>query len=81
MKLIDLDHPAPTLDEVIGFAQGELVILRKSDGSVFAVWQVDDFDVEVELVKNNPEFMAFLSQLSEQRPVISLAGLRKELTE
>ena len=79
MKLIELGQRPPTLDEVIGMASDELVVLRKADGSVFAVSQVEDFDVEVELLKNNPEFMALLKQLSLEEPVISLQDLRKEL--
>ena len=79
MKIIDLGHACPTLDEVMGLAQAELVVLRKPDGSVFALSHVDDFDVEVELLKNNPEFMAFLQQLSQEEATISLQDLRKEL--
>ena len=79
MKLIELGQRPPTLDEVIGMASDALVVLRKGDGSVFAVSQVEDFDVEVELLKNNPEFMALLKQLSLEEPVISLQDLRKEL--
>jgi hypothetical protein len=30
--------------------------LRKPDGSAFAVAQLDDFEVEVELLRNNPDF-------------------------
>ena len=79
MKIIDLGHAHPTLAEVMGLAQAELVVLRKPDGSVFALSHVDDFDVEVELLKNNPEFMAFLQQLSQEEATISLQDLRKEL--
>jgi len=79
MKIIDLGHAHPTLDEVMGLAQAELVVLRRPDGSVFALSHVDDFDVEVELLKNNPEFMAFLQQLSQEEATISLQDLRKEL--
>ena len=79
MKIIDLGHAYPTLDEVMGLAQAELVVLRRPDGSVFALSHVDDFDVEVELLKNNPEFMAFLQQLSQEEATISLQDLRKEL--
>lgn len=39
----------------------------------------DDFDVEIDLLRNNPEFMAFLKQLSEEKGAISLQDLRKEL--
>ncbi len=79
VKIIELEQTHPTLDEVMGLAKDELVVLRKPDGSVFALSQVDDFDVEVELLKNNPEFMAFLKQLSQEKATISLEALRKEL--
>jgi hypothetical protein len=79
MKVIELGHRDTTLDEVIGFAKEELVVLRYPDGSVFALSQVDDFGVEVELLKKNPEFKAFLKQLSQQAATISLESLRQEL--
>ena len=79
MKIIELGHIHPTLDEVIDLAEEELLVLRKPDGSVFALSLVDDFDVEVELLKNNPEFMDFLKQLSQEKATISLQDLREEL--
>lgn len=79
MKVIELGHAYPTLDEVIDLAEKELVVLRKPDGSVFALSSVDDFAVEVELLKNNREFMALLKQLSQEEAAISLQDLRKEL--
>ncbi len=79
MKVIELGPRGPSLEEVIVIARNELVVLRQPDGSVFAVAQVDDFDLEVELLKNNPEFMALLKQLSQEKPTISLQDLRKEL--
>jgi hypothetical protein len=79
MKVIELQEAQPTLDEVIGLAKDELVVLRKADGSVFALSHVDDFDLEVELQRNNPEFMAWLRQLSQEKTAISLADLRNEL--
>ena len=80
MKVIELEKAHPTLDEVMGLAKGELVVLRKPDGSVFAMSQVDDFDVEVEMLKANPEFMALMRQLSQEKGCISLQELRKELS-
>ena len=67
------------VDELIGLAKDQLVVLRRADGAVFAFSQVDDFEVEVELLKNNPEFMAFLKQLSQEEATISIEDLRKEL--
>jgi len=79
MKLIELAGKEPTLDEVVDLAKDELVVLRRPDGSLFAVAPVDDFEVEVELLKNNPEFMNFLKQLSQEEATISLQDLRREL--
>ena len=79
MNVIELGHAHPTLDEIIDLAEGELVVLRKPDGSVFALSPVDEFAVEVELLKNNREFMALLKQLSQEHATISLQDLRKEL--
>jgi hypothetical protein len=79
MKLIELTQGRPTIDEVIGLAKEGLVVLREPDGAVFALTRVDDFDVEVELLKSNPEFMAFLRQRFQEEATISLEDLRKEL--
>jgi hypothetical protein len=53
--------------------------ITESNGTVFALTQVDDFDVEIESFRTNPEFMAFLKQLSEEEATISLQDLRQEL--
>ena len=79
MKVIELDQSDCSLDEVVDLAQDELVVLRRADGSVFALSHVDHFAVEVELLKNNAEFMAFLRQLSQEKATISLKDLRQEL--
>lgn len=79
MKVVNVNHGHPTIDEVIALAKDELVVLRGSDGTSFAVAQVDDFDLEVELLKNNREFMAFLDERAKEPGVISLKDLRAEL--
>jgi hypothetical protein len=78
MKVIELQQTKPTLDEVIGLAKKGLVVLRQPDGSVFALSQLGDFAAEVELLKNNPEFMVLMKQLSQEKGAISLPELRKE---
>jgi hypothetical protein len=80
MKVIELVNGSPSLDEVIDLAKKQLVVLRRPDGSVFALSEVDDFDVEVELLKHNAEFMSFLRQRSEENATISLEELRQELS-
>lgn len=79
MKIVELGTTPPSLEKMIGLAKQELVVLRKPDGSVFALSPVDEFAVEMEMLKNNPEFMAYLKQRSEERVAISLEELRGEL--
>lgn len=79
MKVVELGTTQPSLEEVMGMAKDELVVLRRADGSVFAVSPVDDFAVEVELLKNNPEFLAYLRERSKEKAVMSLEDLRQEL--
>jgi hypothetical protein len=79
MTVIELTETHPTLDEVMGLARDGVVVLRKPDGSAFAVAQLDDFEVEVELLRNNPDFLSFLRQLSREEASIPLEDLRKEL--
>ena len=77
MMVIDLAETHPTLKEVMGLAKGEVVVLRQPDGSAFALSQLGDFEVEVELLRNNPDFLRFLRQLSREDASISMEELRK----
>jgi hypothetical protein len=64
----------------MGLAKDETVVLREPGGAVYAGSQVDEFAVEAELLKSQPDFMAFLRELSKDKAVISLQDLRKELS-
>jgi hypothetical protein len=60
-------------------AKDGIVVLREPDGSAFALSQLGDFEVEVEMLRNNPDFMSFLRQLSGEDASIPLEDLRREL--
>jgi len=79
MKLIEVDEAAPALNEVMELAHDELVVLRQTNGEAFAVVQVDASDVEAELLKGNPEFMAFMQELSQEDATIPARQLRQDL--
>jgi hypothetical protein len=78
MTLIDLAESHPTLEEVMGLAKDKVVVLRQPDGSAFEISQLDDFEVEVELLRNNTDFLSFQRQRSLEDATISLEHLRKE---
>jgi hypothetical protein len=79
MTVIELAQTHPTLEEVFGLAKDGVVLLRRPDGSAFALAALDDFEVEVELLRNSPDFLSFLRQLSREDASIPLEDLRKEL--
>jgi archaellum biogenesis protein FlaJ (TadC family) len=79
MKTINLDESNPTLNEVISLANTDVVLLRNSLGKMFVVSAVDEFDVEVEILKKNEEFMTFLRDLSQEKSSTSLKELREDL--
>lgn len=79
MRVIHLEQTQPTLNEVIDLASEETVVLRQPDGKVFALAQVDEFALEVELLRNNADFMALMRDLSEEDGLVSLQELRQEL--
>jgi hypothetical protein len=79
VKVIELAETHSTLDEVIGLAKDGVVVLRRPDGTAFALAQLDEFDVEVELLRSSPDFLSFLRRLSREDASIPMADLRKEL--
>lgn len=79
MRIVELNNGQITLDEAITLAENEAVVLRNPDGKMYALAPIDDFEVEVALLKNNPDFMAFLKELSQEEATVSLKSLRTEL--
>jgi hypothetical protein len=79
MTVIVLAGTQPTLEQVMNLAKDGVVLSRHPNGSSFALAQLDDFEVEVELLRNNPDFLSFLRELSREGASISLEVLRREL--
>jgi hypothetical protein len=79
MKIIELDASSVLLDELLEMARQETVILKRADNERFVLSLVDEFDLEVELLRNNPEFMAYLDELFKQEATIPLEDIEKEL--
>jgi len=79
MRLIELTQSRIPLDELLSMVSRETVILRKPDSRGFVLAAIDDFDLEIHLLRNNKEFMAYLDELSDQEATISLEEVEKEL--
>lgn len=79
MKVIELENSHASLEDVLELARSETVILRQANNRDFVLAPVDAFSLEVELLRNNPEFMAYLDELFQQKATIPIEEVEKEL--
>jgi len=68
-----------SLKEILELASEENIILRTQDGREFVLAEIDDFDREVELTRQNEEFMQFLDERSRERKTFTLDQVRQQL--
>jgi hypothetical protein len=83
MKTIDT-AAISSLGELLDLAKNEMVLLTTPEGREFILTEVDeldesDFDMEIEALSRNREFMAFLEQRSRESRRIPLAQAKKRL--
>jgi len=79
MKTIDVSQTAITLSELLRLASEDNVVLRAADGKEFLLAEMDDFALEVALVRGQPELMAFLQEPSRSSRRLSLEEVRTRL--
>ncbi|CBN54353.1 MULTISPECIES: hypothetical protein [Kamptonema] len=79
MKTIELAQSNLTIVELMELAQQDTLILKKSDGTEFVLSVIDDFATEVEVLRQNEEFMEFLAQRSRSTKRLSLEEARRRL--
>ncbi len=80
MTTIDLSTNAPSLGEILELAGKENVVLRTAEGREFVLAEIDDFDREIQLTRQNTELMALLAERSSETPRKTLAEVRKRLS-
>ena len=55
------------------------MIINTPQGKQFVLAELDDFELEVEQLKNSKEFMAFLDERSKERGTTSIEEVRSDL--
>ncbi len=85
MKTLNLKEESLNLEELINLARREPVLILASDGQEFFVSQADDFEREVEELRQSHAFQRFLDERSACTRRIPLEEVEeeidKELTE
>ena len=81
MKTIDLTQQKLDVEQLLDLARQGPVLLLTSDGEEFCVAEADDFEKEVEALRNSRAFQHFLDERSKDKRTIPLDDLEKELED
>lgn len=79
MKTIPVSLRSKVLKALLDQARGGNVILQAPDGSEFVLAEIDDFDREIQLTRQNKELMELLDRRARQPATVSLEELKAEL--
>ena len=72
MKTIKITRRAKTLNALLKRARHENVILQSADGDEFILAEIDDFNREIELTRQNKQLMKLLESRAKQKATVSL---------
>ncbi len=78
MKTIAVSMNDKELQELLEQAKKENLILRTPDGMEFVLAEIDDFDREIELTRQNEELMALLESRAGQTVTVSLSQVKTD---
>jgi len=79
MKTIKVSNQQKALQALLKKASGENLVLRAPDGREFILAELDDFDREIELTRQNKEFMRLLDERGREKATIPAAEARRRL--
>ena len=79
MRTVTVSRRARVLNALLKQVRRENLILRTEDGREFLLAELDSFDREVELTRQNEELMRLLDSRGQEKATISLAEARAQL--
>ena len=79
MKTVNIPAQAKTLTSLLKKAQKGGLILRSPEGQEFILAEIDDFNREIELTRQNKALMKFLDVRGKQTKTVNAADVRKQL--
>jgi hypothetical protein len=80
MRTVELSGSSINIWQLTERAGNENILIKGKSGREFVPAAVDDFETEIETLRHNEEFIAFLDKRAEE-PKISLEEARKILLE
>jgi hypothetical protein len=80
MKTVNLATTPSNLEDLLDLAGKEAVLLKTAEGREFILTEVDDdFDKEIESVRQNRGLLEFLDHRSGEKEALSLKQVRERL--
>ena len=79
MKTIKISRRSKSVQSLLKTALRENVVLRSPEGREFVLAEVNDFDREIELTRENRALMKFLEARARQKATVSLEQARNLL--
>ena len=79
MRTVNISTKAKTISLLLKKAQRGGLILRSPEGHEFILAEVDDFNREIELTRQNKALMKFLDTRGKQTATIKSSEMKKQL--
>ena len=79
MKMIEVPRRSKQLSQLLAKAQRENLILRSPTGAEFILAEINDFDREIQLQRQNSQLMKLLDRRGRQPATRSTSEVRKRL--
>ena len=79
MKTVQISVKAKTINSLLKKAQRGGLILRSPEGLEFILAEVDDFNREIELTRQNKALMKFLDSRGKQTETLKASEMKKQL--
>ena len=80
MKTVKIASSARSIRRLLARARASNLILRAPDGREFILAEIDDFNREIELTRQNKALMKLLASRSKTNKRVPLAEARKRLS-
>jgi hypothetical protein len=79
MKTVVVSSRTKTLTALLRKAKRGGLILRSPDGHEFILAEIDDFDREIELTRQNKKLMQLLNERGKQTKTLKASEVRAQL--
>jgi hypothetical protein len=79
MRTIEILDESPKLNEMLKLASEENILIKTIDGRNFVLVEVDDFEEEIRLIRQNEELMRLLDERSLETKTYSIEEVRRKL--